>query len=347
MPTHTQLGASLGGEVLVTWPHYDGEADGLGKSLADAGLTIRLEPKHGARSRARVRELASEAVAAIVSTDPFDADVLATCRSLRVIARVGIGVDSIDLDAATRQGIAVTVTPGANEDTVADHTVGLMLATLRRICEHDAGVRRGEWNRTGPHTPWTLNGRTVGLVGFGRVGQLVAQRLRGFDVAVLAHDSACVHRDGAELVALDTLLRTADLVSLHVPLVPSTTSLIGERELALMRPDAILVNTARGGVVDEAAMVDALEQRRLAGAALDVFEEEPPHDSRLLALSNVVLSPHNAGLSVESVKEMTRRATASVIDVLSGRVPEHLANPAVFDSRASVAANAADARDQQ
>jgi phosphoglycerate dehydrogenase-like enzyme len=325
-------------EVLVTWPDYDVDADGLGKSLASAGLTVRLEPKHGARSPAGMRELVAGAAGAIVSTDPFDADVLAACTSLRVIARVGIGVDSIDLEAATRCGIAVTVTPGANEETVADHTVALMLAALRRICEHDAGVRRGEWNRTGPHTPWVLSRRTVGIVGYGRIGQLVAQRLRGFDVDVLVHDPAQAGDNEVDVVSLPTLLGTADLVSLHVPLVPSTSSLIGAGELALMRPDAILVNTARGGVVDEAALIDALEHRRIAGAALDVFDHEPPRDSRLLALPNVVLSPHNAGLSVESIREMTRRATASVIDVLAGRTPAHLANPELLDGGPAPAA---------
>jgi phosphoglycerate dehydrogenase-like enzyme len=319
-------------EVLVTWPDYDAEAEGLGRALADAGLSLRIEPKRGARDSAEMRELLDGAVAAIVSTDPFDAELLAACPTLRVIARVGVGVDSIDIAAATRCGVAVTVTPGANESTVADHTIALMLAAVRRICEHDRAVRRGSWNRTGPYTPWTLSGSTVGIVGYGRIGRLVAKRLRGFDVEVLVADPAVRSSDGSRVVSLSELLAAANIVSLHVPLSPSTSGLIGREELALMRPDAILVNTARGGVVDEEALLAALLAGELRGAGLDVFAEEPPRSPQLLELSNVVLSPHNAGLSVESVEAMTRRATASVVDVLLNRIPDDLANPEVIES---------------
>ena len=325
-------------DVLVTWPDYDADGEHLGSALRRAGLTPRLEPKRGARSAAEMPALLAGAVAAIVSTDPFDAAVLSASPGLRVIARVGVGVDSIDVDAATALGVAVTITPGANEATVADHTLALMLAAVRRVCEHDGAVRRGQWNRTGPHTPWLLSGATVGLIGFGQIGRSVARRLVGFEVRVLATDPI-VPRDAAvEAVTLDELLSQSDVVSLHAPLQPSTRGLIGARELALMRPDAILVNTARGGVVDETALVHALERRRLRAAALDVFEDEPPRASRLLELPNVVLSPHNAGLSIPSIEEMTRRATSSVIDVVHGRAPEHLANPRVLEHEAFSAA---------
>jgi phosphoglycerate dehydrogenase-like enzyme len=208
-------------------------------------------------------------------------------------------------------------------------------------------VRRGQWNRTGPHTPWLLSGSTVGLIGFGQIGRIVARRLGGFDVRVLATDPIAPRDAAVKAVSLDELLSQADVVSLHAPLQPTTRGLIGARELALMRPDAVLVNTARGGVVDEAALVRALERGRLRAAALDVFEEEPPRASRLLELPNVVLSPHIAGLSIPSIKEMTRRATSSVIDVVDGRVPqpqahppvrEHLANPRVLEHEAFSAA---------
>ena len=317
-------------EVLVTWPDYDLDAHGLGGALAEAGLEIRLEPKRGRRDPGEMRAIAAGAAAAIVSTDPFDAEILDACPALRVIARVGIGVDSIDLEAATRCGVAVTVTPGANEETVADHTLALMLAAVRRVCEHDASVRTGSWNRTGAHTPWTLGGSTVGLVGYGKIGRLVERRLRGFDVDVLIADPAFEDGD-PRAVGLDELLREADVVSLHVPLVPETFHLIGAAELAAMRRDAILVNTARGGVVDEAALLEALAAGELRGAALDVFEDEPPRAPEHFDLPNLVLSPHNGGLSVESIEEMTRRATSSVLDVLSGRRPKHLANPEVAD----------------
>jgi phosphoglycerate dehydrogenase-like enzyme len=327
----SQSPAQGGGEVLVTWPDYDVDAEELGGALARAGLRVRLEPKHGPRSTEEMISILGGATAAVVSTDPFDAEVLARCPSLRVVARVGIGVDTIDLQAATRHGVVVTVARGANEETVADHTVALMLAAVRRICEHDKSVRAGAWNRTGAHTPWRLSGSTVGLVGYGRIGHLVAHRLRGFDVEMLVHDPANAGSGDAHAVGLAELLRASDVVSLHVPLLAGTRALIGARELDLMRAESILVNTARGGVLDEAALLDALERRKIRAAALDVFEDEPPRSSALLARADVVLSPHNAGLSVESVREMTRRATASVIDVLAGRAPEHLANPEVLE----------------
>lgn len=314
-------------EVLVTWPDYAVDAPGLGAALRDAGLVPRLAPKLGHRTPADTLALARAAVGAIVSTDPFDADVLAGCPALKVIARVGVGVDSVDLAAATAHGVAVTVTPGANEATVADHTMALILAAVRRICAHDAGVRRGEWNRTGEHTPWALSGTTVGLVGYGSIGRHVGERLRGFGVRLLVTDVAATAADGVEVVGMEQLLSAADVVSLHLPLAPGTRGLIGAEQLALMPDHAVLVNTSRGGVVDEQALVDALLRGRLRAAALDVFADEPPIHSALLSLPNVTLSPHIAGLSTQSIDEMTRRATASVIDVLAGRLPRHLANP--------------------
>jgi phosphoglycerate dehydrogenase-like enzyme len=212
--------------------------------------------------------------------------------------------------------------------------VALMLAALRRVGEHDAGVRRGEWNRTGEHLPWLLSGSTVGLIGLGRTGRLVAERLSGFDVRLLATDPAAFTVRAVEMVDLVTLLRASDVVSLHVPLSSTTRRLIGVAELALMKPEAVLVNTARGGVVDEEALVAALAGGRLRAAGLDVFEYEPPAGSPLLTMPNVILSPHLAGLSVASVEEMTRRATASVIDVLAGRPPADLANPGVTETDA-------------
>ena len=316
--------------VTITWPDYRVETASLGGALRDVGLEPRLAPKRGARGPGELKRLLDGAVGAIVSTDPFDADVLRAAPDLRVIARVGVGTDSIDLAAATRHGVVVTVTPGANEATVAEHTIALMLALVRRICEQNASARRGEWNRTGPHVPGSLGGSTVGLVGYGRIGRLVARMLRGFDVQLLATDPTVTDADVA-LVDLPELLARSDVVSLHAPLEPSTAGLIGAHELQAMRPGAVLVNTARGGMVDERALLDALRSGHLGGAALDVFVEEPPLGNELLALPNVVATAHVAGLSERSIDEMTQRATASVVDVVAGRRPTDVANPAVFD----------------
>ena len=318
--------------VTITWPDYPVDAPTLGGRLRDVGLEPRLAPKLGARTPQEMKGLLAGAVGAIVSTDPFDADVLSGSIDLRVIARVGVGIDSIDLAAATERGVVVTVTPGANEVTVAEHTIALMLSLVRRICEQHAAVRRGEWNRTGPHVPGSLHGSTVGLVGYGRIGRLVAERLRAFGVRIVAADpSVTASGAGVELVELPALLAASDIVSLHAPLERSTAGLIGADELLAMRPGAMLVNTARGGMVDEQALRDALRSGRLGGAALDVFAEEPPGDHALLDLPNVVATAHVGGLSERSIDEMTHRATASVVDVLAGRRPADVANPAVFD----------------
>lgn len=291
--------------------------------MREAGLTLRLAPKRGHRSPEELDDLLGRAAAAIVSTDPFDAWVLSRHPTLAVIARVGVGLDSIDMPVASELGIAVTSTRGANEATVADHTVALMLAVLRRIAEHDRNIRNGLWPRTGQHTPAQLTGLTVGLIGYGAIGQRVAARLHGFDVEVLVHDPAL----GPESRPALEIASACDVVSLHCPLDASTRGMIDAEFLGHMRPSAILVNTARGEVVDEPALIRALREGCIAGAGLDVFETEPPVGSPLLEMSNVVLSPHVGGVSASSIREMTMRCARSVVQVLNGEEPEGLVNP--------------------
>jgi phosphoglycerate dehydrogenase-like enzyme len=315
--------------VLVTWIDYDAAGARTGARLRSAGLEIDWAPKLGARSPRELAPLAASAVAAIVSTDPFDRSVLEAAPGLRVIARVGVGTDSIDLPAATEAGVAVTITRGANRETAADHTVALVLAALRRVVEHDGSVRRGEWARGGAMMPWDLHGTTVGLVGFGEIGQAVARRLEGFGVELLACDPAGT--DGIPTADLAGLLRRADVVSLHLPLTEATRGVIGAAELDLMPAHAVLVNTSRGGLVDEAELARRLRDGRLRAAALDVFEDEPAVSPALTALPNVVLSPHVGGLSERSVAAMTEQATDHVIAALEGRLdPAALANPEVL-----------------
>jgi phosphoglycerate dehydrogenase-like enzyme len=316
-------GGRAASTVLVTWPDYDLDDPELGGALARSGLTARLRPKRGHRSPEELSGLLHGVVGAIVSTDPFTTGIIEEASDLRVIARVGVGYDSIDVASASAHGVQIATTPGGNEHVVADHTIGLMLAILRRIPELERDLRRGGWNRTGAFAPRQLTGCTVGLVGYGGIGRRVAARLQGFDVQLLIHDPAL----GCDSVPLDELLRRSDVVSLHCPLLPSTRHLIDGRSLQLMRPDAVLVNAARGPIVDEAALIEALRRGVIAGAALDVFEAEPPDASPLLEMDNVVVSPHVGGISTQSIAEMTRRATQAVIDVVSGRRPADLVNP--------------------
>jgi phosphoglycerate dehydrogenase-like enzyme len=324
--------------VLVTWTDFDPDGHATGARLRSAGLEIHLAPKTGARTGADVARLASNAVAAIVSTDPFDREVFAAAPQLRAIARVGVGTDSIDLAAATEAGVVVMTTPGANRDTTADHALALILAALRRVVEHDASVRRGEWRRTGDMTPWDLHGATVGLVGYGEIGQAVARRLRGFDVALLVCDPVAQVPSDMPVVSLPELLRRSDVVSLHVPLTSATVGLIDANHLRLMPETSVLVNTSRGGLVDESALAEGLRAGRLRGAALDVFADEPDVPSALAGLRNVVLTPHIGGLSERSIASMTERATAHVLDALSGAPnPAVVANPAVLERGTAVA----------
>lgn len=315
------------GPVVVTYPGFDLEDERTAGALRQAGFTIRYEPRRGERTPADVVKFMADALAGIVSTDPFDASVFAACPNLRVLARVGVGTDAIDLHAATEAGVAVTITPGINANTVADHTLAMILACCRRLLQNDSSIRAGAWERGGALSGTDLTGATVGIVGLGEIGRAVAHRLRGFDVNLVGADLPDVKWDGIVRADLDDLLRTANVVTLHVPLLPSTRGLIGARELSLMHPGAILINTSRGGVVDEAALVAALREKRLAGAGLDVFSEEPPHGSPLLEMPNVVLSPHIAGISIYSQQTMLEMATASILGVLAGGHPPGLLNP--------------------
>jgi phosphoglycerate dehydrogenase-like enzyme len=315
------------GTVVVTWVGFDFADPECGGAFAARGLATRFAPRERDRTPAEMAALVGDAVAVIADADPYDRAVLEGAPDLRVIARVGVGLDGIDLEAASALGVAVTITPGLNTETVADHALALMLAATRRVVEHDAGVRRGQWRRVGPMAPWDLHGRTVGVVGYGSIGRAVARRLAGFEVRILVCDPEREQADGLELTSVEDLLARSDLISLHCPLTPATRGLIGARALGLMRPGAILVNTSRGGLVDEEALLGALSSGRLRAAGLDVFAAEPPPSPRLRALPNVVLSPHIGGVSVDSNANMTRQAVRSALAVLRGEAPEGLVNP--------------------
>jgi D-3-phosphoglycerate dehydrogenase len=317
--------------VLVTWPGYARDDPAIGRRLDEVGLVPHLAPKRGPRSDDDFVDLARGSVAAIVSTDRVTAEILDALPQLRIVARCGVGLDTIDVDAATNRGVLVTTARGANEEAVADHTVGLMLALLRRLIPDDRLVRSGAWSRDRPFLASDLHGKTVGLLGLGAIGRAVARRLAGFDVRLLAHDPAVASGAGeVMLVALPELLGESDVVTLHLPLLAETWGLIGGPELARMKRGAILVNTSRGEIVDEAALADALRSGHLAGAGIDVFEHEPPAESPLLRLGDrVVLTPHVAGLTRESVRAMQISATTSVVDLFAGRWPRGVANPEV------------------
>lgn len=261
----------------------------------------------------------------IAGLDDINRAVIGAAHRLKVIARYGVGVDQVDLEAARERGIVVTNTPGANAVSVAELTIGLMLSLARNIPAATAGTRAGEWPRT---RGTTLEGKVVGLLGLGAIGRQVARRLAAFDCRVLAYDPACepaiASAWGAALRDQDEVVSQADFLSLHLPVLPETRGLVDAAFLARMKPGAYLINTARGELINEAALVEALQQGRLRGAALDALQQEPPNaDHPLLQLPNVLITPHMGAHSDGATNAMGRLALDDCLAVLSGREPLH------------------------
>ncbi len=258
--------------------------------------------------------------------DRIDEALLAAFPSLRVVANYAVGVDNIDLAAAQRRGVTVCNTPDVLTDATADLAFALLLATARRVVEADRFVRDGGWAGWSPTLLLGahVTGATLGLVGFGRIGRAMAKRAAGFAMRVIATTSGRSIDAGAESVSLDELLATSDFVSLHCPLTPATRGLIDADRLTRMKSTAILLNTARGAIVDEAALADALHRRAIGGAGLDVFVHEPSIHAALLTAPNTVLLPHIGSASVVAREAMAKLACEGVADVLAGRPPRHV-----------------------
>jgi lactate dehydrogenase-like 2-hydroxyacid dehydrogenase len=294
---------------------YENSDDGLDA----AALALRIRGKQGVISQL---------------TDTFDAAVIAKLDGVRVISNIAVGFDNINVPAATRAGILVTNTPDVLTDTTADLAWALMLAAARRIVEAQKFLESGQWTkwRIDQLVGQDIHHRTLGVFGMGRIGQAVARRARGFSMRILYHDARRAAAEmeaglGLEFVPAEQLLRESDFISLHVPLMPETRHLIGMPQLRMMKPTAILVNTSRGPVVDEAALAEALAQRVIAGAGLDVFEKEPQVHPTLLKLDNIVLVPHIGSATVDTRRKMSMLAAENAVEALSGRRPPNLLNP--------------------
>lgn len=282
---------------------------------------------------ATAEELAAGArgAAGLISqeSDRIDAALLDRLPGLRVVAQMGVGYDNVDVAACRARGVAVTHTPEALTDSTAELTLGLLLALARRFHEGEALVRSGAWRG---FSPWLLlgrelSGRTLGIVGYGRIGRAVAVRARAFGLRVIAssrHDAPFAPDGVATHVPFARLLAESDVVSLHCPATPGTRHLIGDAELSAMQPGALLLNTARGSVLDEAALVRALERRHLGGAGLDVFEREPSVHPGLSARADVVLLPHLGSATFEARQRMAHAALTDAVRVVRGEAPRHL-----------------------
>jgi len=269
----------------------------------------------------------------ICGAEPVTANVLRASKRLRMVMKHGVGVDNIDLDAATSLGIPVANAPGTNTAAVADLAVATMLALIRRLCEATHATRTGRWDRFVGHE---LGEMTVGVVGTGRIGAQVIKRLRGFGPQILAYDvvqdSRLVAEHRVKYVSFERLLRESDIITLHVPLVEQTKKMFGRHEFQQMKKTAYLINAARGGLVDEEALHEYLETHKTAAAALDVFSTEPPRESPLLKLDNVLATPHIAAYTTEAMERMDRMCAETILNTFSGKSPPNILNPSTLPS---------------
>ena len=299
--------------------HFEVESNQADRIYAPDELIAKLQGRQGVQSS---------------SSDRIDGDLLDKCPAIRVVANTAVGYNNIDVEACTRRGVMVTNTPGVLTDSVADYSMGLIIATCRRLTEGEAYLRKGEWKGTflKQMLGQDVHGATLGIFGFGRIGQAIARRARGFDMRILYHSRTrapieAESESGAVYSGKEDLLRTADIVLLILPFTTQTQHFIGAKELALMKPTAVLINMARGGIVDDAALIDALKRKQIWAAGLDVYENEPRLNSEFLGLSNVVLSPHIASASAPTRKAMAMTAARNLAAALGWETPPNLLNP--------------------
>jgi D-3-phosphoglycerate dehydrogenase len=301
--------------------------------LATIGADLRLAEQPTPEG---ILKIAAGADAVLATYAKITADMIGRMSRCRIISRFGIGVDNVDLAAATSAGIVVTKVPDYCIDEVSDHALALLLAAARKITVSNTQVHDGRWEMPAVVPIHRLRGSVLGLVGFGRIPQLVAPKAKAFGLRVIAYDpfvpADVFAREGVEAVDLAQLLGRSDFVSIHTPLMPETRGLFDAGAFRQMKPTAYLINTARGPIVDEAALAEALDAGRLAGAALDVMPHEPPTGSPLLGRENVIITPHTSFYSEESLLELQRKAAEEVVAVLTGKSPRNPVNAEAMDS---------------
>ena len=323
------------GRIYVTRPVFDEAIEFLRReATVDVNSEDRILSK-----RELVDRLRNAQGALTQLTETIDGEVLSAAANLKIVSNVAVGFNNIDIDAANRFGVLATNTPGVLTETTADFAWALLMAAARRVAEADAFTRAGRFKA------WSLqmllgydvHGKKLGILGFGRIGQAVARRARGFDMTIQYYDPMLTATDGpmaeATRVSLETLLRTSDFISVHVPLLPETEHLLNDRTFCLMKRSCIVVNTSRGPVVDEKALVRALKAGTIAGAGLDVYEREPEIEPDLLKLNNAVLAPHIASASRETRLRMCMMAAENLVAGLKGERPPNLVNPEAWDKR--------------
>jgi D-3-phosphoglycerate dehydrogenase len=296
--------------------------------VARAGAELRLaaQPTPDA-----ILAVAKDADAMLVTYAKINGDMIRQMTKCKIISRFGIGVDNVDIEAATKQGIVVTKVPDYCIDEVSDHAMALLLSLVRKIPFSSARAHAGRWEMPAVTPIHRLRGTILGLVGFGRIPQLVAPKAKAFGMRVMAYDPYVslnvMEQAGVGRLEFPELLRISDYISIHSPLLPETHHLFSDAVFAQMKTGTVIVNTSRGPLVDEAALARALDSKQLAGAALDVLEQEPPVSSPLFGRDNVILTPHTSFYSVESLEELQTKAAEEVVRVLSGQPPRNPVNP--------------------
>ncbi|MEN3012822.1 MAG: phosphoglycerate dehydrogenase [Dictyoglomus thermophilum] len=309
-------------KVLITPRSFEKIKDRFEEIFKEEGIEVMLNPFGRVLTEEEMRELIRDVDGLIVGVDPVTSKVLENANKLKVISKYGVGVDNIDILEAKKRNIVVTNTPGANSNAVAELTVGLIINVLRKINLSDKKTREGRWDRFIGNE---LSEKILGVIGTGSIGRRVIELLKGFNLRVLCFDKypdyEWASKEKVFYVTLDELLRSSDVVSIHVPLTEETYHMISEKELNMMKKNAVLINTSRGGIVDEDALYRFLKEGRISGAGLDVFEKEPPQNSPLLQLDNVVVTSHIGAHTEEAVANMAKLAVENLLLALKGREP--------------------------
>lgn len=314
-------------KILITPRSFASVSDKPMKMLTEKGYEIQLNDIGRPYKKEEMLKLIRDVDGIIIGIDELSAEIIEKANALKVISKYGIGLDNIDINMATNNKIIVTNTPTANLDAVADLAFGLILSLARRIPEADKKTKSGAWEKIIGKSVWE---KTLGIIGLGKIGRQVVKRAQGFKMNILVFDlikdKKFAQKCGIKYVNLEELLQKSDYITIHIPLNDATRDMISYEELEKIKEGAFLINTSRGGIVDEGALYNALRNNKLRGAALDVYNNEPPRESTLKELDNVIMTPHIGAYTEEAIENMSIQAAQNLIDVLEGREPQNRVN---------------------
>jgi len=311
-------------KILITPRSFASFSDKPLKMLTERDYKIKRNNTGRPYKKEEMLKLIKDVDGIIIGIDELSAKIIEEANALKVISKYGIGLDNIDINMATNKKIVVTNTPTANVDAVADLTFGLILSLARRVPEADRKTKGAKWGKIIGKSVWE---KTIGIIGLGKIGRQVVKRAKGFEMNILVFDivkdKKIAQKYGIKYVNLEKLLRKSDYITIHIPLNDATRNMISYEELEKMKKDAFLINTSRGGIIDEEALYDALRNNKLRGAALDVYNNEPLRESPLKELDNIIMTPHIGAYTEEAIENMSIQAAQNLIDVLEGREPQN------------------------